>query len=85
VKAPTPKIVEGSSTCEQCSSTFRYKKAESAPTPPICGALECRALQEWGEEEWAGRLRMAKARRAAGRPLDRLDRIAIREAEASAS
>ena len=38
-----------------------------------------------GGQDWAGRARMADARRAAGVPLDDLDRIALERARAGAA
>jgi hypothetical protein len=56
----------------------------SAPAT-ICGQLWCRAVTDWGPDDWAGRARMANARAAAGVSLDRLDDEALRRAKAAAA
>jgi len=48
--------------------------------PDVCGKKDCIIRGAWGPEDWAGRARMAAARRHAGVPLDEHDRTALRKA-----
>jgi hypothetical protein len=57
--------------CRRCSLRFRYPIVQGRPAPVICGRLFCHAVEHWTPEDWAGRARMAKARKAAGRILVR--------------
>jgi len=64
--------------CRQCGRSFRYRQKKKQIVPDTCGYHACRARQEWGTEAWQGRARMARARVAAGHPLDALDEEALR-------
>lgn len=53
-------------------------RRNTVPIASHCGTPYCTAMNEWGDEQWAGRARMAKARQAARKILDPLDREALR-------
>ncbi len=56
--------------CANCHKGFLYDAAtQVAGRPLCCGRKVCVAMLFWGPEEWAGRARMARARKAAGRIL----------------
>ena len=72
----------GVATCRVCGTTFHWavkaKKGQVALQPRICGTLYCRAIEEWGDEEWGGHARMSEARRIVGLELDELDQESLR-------
>lgn len=61
--------------CAGCGKTFR-----TTFDTDICGELRCIALTTWGDDRWAGHLRMAEARAAVGVPLTQLDMDAYERA-----
>jgi len=67
--------------CPVCHRMFRARPAKRAQDEAVhCGARDCIAMSDWGDAEWEGRSRMAKARRAANRGVvaDLIDREALR-------
>ena len=60
--------------CPVCGTCFVYRRTAE---PIHCGALSCRGRHDWGDEEWAGAARMARARQQAGIELSALDREAL--------
>lgn len=67
-------------TCRHCGQRFVYRHIKGRPKPPSCGQIRCRALAEWGPDEWAGAARMAEARQRAGVDLSELDHDALHRA-----
>ena len=61
--------------CPSCGRSFIYTGEEE---PASCGRPGCRAITTWTPDEWAGRARMAEARRAAGLELNYWDHEALR-------
>lgn len=57
----------------------------SAPAWPDVATIEAARWRPSSVEEWAGRARMAHARRAAGVELDELDRQALARVEQGAA
>ncbi len=72
------------STCRIRRHAFQYEcsaaEAASEPTPDVCGMQWCQAKAFWTIDRWAGQIRMADARTAAGIPESDLDAEARRQA-----
>lgn len=66
---------DGTALCKQCKTRFVFDPAKHVGMPTNCGALAC----DTGFDV-AGKARMAAARKAAGLPLSKLDRKALKEA-----
>jgi hypothetical protein len=62
---------------QHCAVCERAFMSSAVPSPATCGSILCRARHDWGPEDWAGRARMARARRDSGIELDDLDREAL--------
>lgn len=62
-------------TCQVCNREFTWRaktkdgEVKNETAPRTCGVLHCVAVDEWTDEQWAGRARMARARLEAGRIL----------------
>lgn len=54
--------------CAGCKKPFR-----TTHDTDVCGSHLCQARVNWTDEQWAGQLRMAEARVAAGVALSELD------------
>lgn len=63
--------------CVVCKSSFRGVILKN---PRTCGALLCRAKDEWTAEDWAGYARLARARQRVNIDLTDIDREALRRA-----
>lgn len=58
--------------CEMCRGEFEFRRktqVENEPVPKHCGRLECRMRHDYTPDDWAGRARMARAKRDAGTML----------------
>lgn len=63
--------------CRECQRLFTYTPKADEPTRTLCGGRPCHARANWTADDWAGRARMAEARRDAGAALDAIDHEAI--------
>jgi hypothetical protein len=71
--------------CDSCQRPFTYTAKADEPPRTLCGGRPCHARTHWGPDDWAGRARMATARQAAGRDLDRIDHEALARAKEAAA
>ena len=76
------------STCPFCKRPYIWRQKTASgrvineDTPKSCGRRMCAAAAEWTDGEWAGRARMARARREAGEFLHRsIDEHGVRTIE----
>jgi len=72
-----PKKVGGNAQCRICVTGFYYEAPENHPAPTNCGHLDCRRIDTYTADDWAGAARMAQIRIDVGIPLNRFDRIAL--------
>ena len=76
--------------CRICRENFDFRVIQAeekahVPEPDVCGASMCQAKGHWTDERWAGQLRMADARQAAGLDPDPLDIEARRHTKSGAA
>jgi hypothetical protein len=55
--------------CGRCGRRFNYHCPAGKRLPTNCGRIPCRAVDEYGPDDWEGVRRMTAARKAAGRLL----------------
>jgi len=68
--------------CPICGALYVYRLTKRSPIEPRhCGALRCRALHDWTDDDWAGAARMARARARVGIELSTLDEHAHERSE----
>lgn len=80
-----PPVERRTERCQVCQHLFIYTPKADEPPRTLCGFLACHARANWGPDDWAGRARMATARKAAGVPLDALDDEALSRMRAGAA